>query len=540
MSSVFVLYHLVRANFLERIRRRNFLIVLFSVVLLSLAIATGRLVLRLDVYVGEYNSAWVGALVAGSTTVLLCFANFFIVKNAIGLDRRTGVGELVASTPMSKFTYLLGKFLSNFAVLVAIEGILFASAIIVQLVHGEANIDWFAILQPFVFIALPAMAAISALALFFETIPGLRSGIGNFLFVCLWFYMLFRIMAFNGILFDLPGILYVDSVFTSAAEAMNLPFSGGFSVEGGTVADPFAQYVRWEGVSWINEMVWWRLYWFLVAAALTGMAALTFDRFDSSRGIQRFLRRKRRKAAGAYQKSVKTEGHIVEQEGKGSDQFISHDATEVCLSGVSKISGLNHFGRILWSEIRMILKRPWWWYLISLYLIAMSLVVPVNDARTFWVPVIWLWFALAISGIGIRESYHRTEQIIFSAPHPLRLQFTATWLAGVVLTTLLGIAGARLFLFGESDAAIAWGVAAFFIPSFAFASGILSGNRRFFEGVFISWWLIGPMGSKGTGLDFMGVHQEVVSQGLHWKYLIGTIFLLILAYAGRWWRLRSL
>jgi hypothetical protein len=103
------LYHLIHASFLERVRRRNFLIVLFGVTLMSLAIATDRLVLRLDIYLGEYNSAWTGALVAGSTTVLLCFANFFIVKNAIKLDGDTDVGELIAATPTSKFIYLLGN-----------------------------------------------------------------------------------------------------------------------------------------------------------------------------------------------------------------------------------------------------------------------------------------------------------------------------------------------------------------------------------------------------------------------------------------------
>lgn len=539
MRGVRVLYHIVRSSFLERVRRRNFLFVLFSMILLSLTIATGRLVLRLDVYLGEYTSTWVGALVAGSTTVLLCFANFFIVKNAIALDRNTGVGELVASTPTSRFMYLLGKVISNFAVLVSIEALLFISAIVVQLVHGEPNIDLLAILQPFVFIALPAMAAISALALFFETLPGLRSGIGNLIFVILWFYMLFRILMFDGVLFDLPGILYIDSVFTTAAEKMNLPFSGGFSVEGGAMADPSAEYVRWEGVSWINEMIWDRLYWFIVAVGLTSMAAITFDRFDSSRGMLRFLNWKRRKVSSSHLRRVNDKIHDTDQEGRDIDLLKGTEVSAVYLPPASKRKGLRLFGRILWSELRMMLKRPWWWFLISLYLIVMSWIVPVMDARTFWVPVIWLWLALTISGIGTRESFHGTEQIIFSSPYPLCMQFSATWLAGFFLTMLMGVAGVRLILIGECDAALAWVIAALFIPSFALASGIISGNKRFFEGVFIGWWMIGPMGSEGTSLDFMGVHQEVVMQGLHWKYLAGAIILLIMAYAGRWWRLRS-
>ena len=65
-------------------------------------------------------------------------------------------------------------------------------------------------------------------------------------------------------------------------------------------------------------------------------------------------------------------------------------------------------------------------------------------------------------------------------------------------------------------------------------------GRQIFILNFIAWWLIGPMASKGTGLDFMGVHPEVVAWGIHWYYLLATVFLLGLAILGRWRQLRSL
>jgi hypothetical protein len=124
-------------------------------------------------------------------------------------------------------------------------------------------------------------------------------------------------------------------------------------------------------------------------------------------------------------------------------------------------------------------------------------------------------------------------------PHPLGSQFFATWLSGFILTIILGIAGSRLFFVGESDAALAWFIAALFIPTFALAVGVLNGNRRLFAGVFIAWWLLGPMASKGTGLDFVGVHPEVVARGIHWYYLVAAVTLLGLAFLGRWRQFRS-
>jgi hypothetical protein len=435
---------------------------------------------------------------------------------------------------------MLGKALSNFAVLMAIECVLFLSAILVLLVHGDPHIDVWAVLLPFVFIALPAMATISAVALLFETLPGLHSGFGNLLYVFLWFYLMFRMMAYDDIWLDLPGIHYVNSVFTAAAQTMDLPFEAGFSVEGGMMADPSAQYIRWENVSWINEMVGWRLYWFGVAICLTLLATVLFDRFDSSRKITNLICWPLQKVPRDHLRRKKVETIYTEDVEMTCDPSISCISPKVHLSLVNKISGMRFFGRVLWSELRLILKRPWWWFLVSLGLLVMSLIVPVLDARTLWVPLIWLWLSLTLSGIGNRETYHRTDQLAFSAPCPLRYQFFATWMAGVILTITMGIAGTRLFLVGETSAALAWFIGALFIPTFALATGILSGNRRLFEGVYIAWWLMGPMASKGTGLDFMGVHPEVVGRGIHWYYLVATILLLGLAHLGRWWQLRAL
>jgi hypothetical protein len=430
----------------------------------------------------------------------------------------------------------MGKVLSNFAMLMVIESVLFISAIIVQLVHGDPHINFLALFLPFLFVALPAMATISALALLFETLPGLRSGLGNLIFVFLWFFMIFRITTYNEMWLDLPGLLYFDRVFSEAAEVMEIPFDGGFSIEGGSLADPFARYVRWENLSWINEMIGWRLYWLGLAICLTLLAAIFFDRFESRNSFFHLIHWSRRKASHEYLKEHKIKG-LGTNEGELS---IRKTTSKIQLSPITKTLGSIQFGRIFWLEVRMILKRPWWWYLISLWLLAMSLLVPIQDAHTFWVPVIWLWLALVLSEMGTREVRYNTVQIVFSIPYPLRHHFFATWLAGFIATVIMGIAGLRLLLIGESEAALAWGIATIFISCLALFAGVLGGNRRFFEGIYSAWWLMGPMAKEGTALDFMGIHKEVVARGIHWFYLIASIILLALAFLGRWRKLCSL
>src|SRR5262249_51368723 len=64
MSQARALYHLMRADFLERVRRYSFLVTLGLAVWLGWAVSTGKLKLWISDSRGIYNSAWVGLLMA--------------------------------------------------------------------------------------------------------------------------------------------------------------------------------------------------------------------------------------------------------------------------------------------------------------------------------------------------------------------------------------------------------------------------------------------------------------------------------------------
>jgi len=75
-----VLWHLVKADFLGRVRRTSFLVTLAFAVFLGYQTFAGHVVLRLDDYRGVYNSAWVGALMGVVTSSFLTLVGFYIVK----------------------------------------------------------------------------------------------------------------------------------------------------------------------------------------------------------------------------------------------------------------------------------------------------------------------------------------------------------------------------------------------------------------------------------------------------------------------------
>ena len=159
-----MVYHLALADFRERTRRYSFLIILALVTYLGYTVNTGEFSLKLGNYQGINNSAWVGAQMVLVVTFVLSLFGFYLVRNSIERDTRTGVGQIIATTPISRVTYLLGKGLSHFLLLAVLVLLLASAALVMQLLRHEAAVDAWALVAPFLFVALPCMALIAGLA----------------------------------------------------------------------------------------------------------------------------------------------------------------------------------------------------------------------------------------------------------------------------------------------------------------------------------------------------------------------------------------
>jgi ABC-type Na+ efflux pump permease subunit len=188
MNQARVIHHLARADFLERVRRYSFLVMLGLAAFLGYQVAIGNVSVRLNEYRGEFNSAWVGSMMALMTTFFVGWFGFYLVKGSVARDRETGVGQILATTPLTRPLYTFGKWVSNFSVLLSMVIVVALTSIPIQLLAGEdTRINLIAIVEPFIFIALPMMALVAALAVLFESIPFLQGGFGNlayfFLFI---------------------------------------------------------------------------------------------------------------------------------------------------------------------------------------------------------------------------------------------------------------------------------------------------------------------------------------------------------------------
>ena len=241
-----VVYHVARADFLERVRRYSFLITLLFAVYLGYDAATGKIAVRLGEYRGVYTPAWIGINMALVATCFISLVGFYIVKNAVERDRITRVGEILAATPLTKATYALGKWLSNTAVLAAQVVVLALASIFMQFTVGEdRHLNLSALLAPFLLLTLPAISLTGAVALLFETMPVLRGGIGNVVWLFTW-GMGIGLAAVTGLEWlDFSGLLAVMNSITGAARAAIPGYSGEFGFQVSLEPARVASGLRW-------------------------------------------------------------------------------------------------------------------------------------------------------------------------------------------------------------------------------------------------------------------------------------------------------
>jgi hypothetical protein len=512
-----VIYHLARADFLERVRRYSFLLTLLFAFYLGYLVASGKMKLWLDEYRGVYTSAWIGTLTALTTSCFVSLVGFYVVKNAVDRDRRTRVGHILATTPLSKLAYVLGKAISNFTVLVAMVAVLALFAVAMQFLNlQDSRADFSALLSPFLLLAIPGMALIAAVAVLFETLPGLRGGFGNVLYFFVWATALGAPIITSETRFDPFGFVTAFKSLRAAAW-VNIPgYRGGFGLRLNPEAPKVLQSFRWEGIHWTNELLVERMIWFGVAFAIVLVAALLFDRFDPARSKQ--------------------PDFPVPRELTVSDT--AEVSVVVCAPGqLAPLGQAAHRGgsrSIFWAELKLALKgKLWWWYAVAGGLLIAQLAAPSALARGELLGLAWLWPVLVWSAMGTREPRYATDQLIFSSAHSIRRQFPMMWCAGVAIAAVTGSGFAlRLLVPPDWTGLIAWGTAVLFVPTLALALGVWSSTSKPFEITYTVLWYVGPL-NRIPRLDFTGSTRSAHPLFTILFYQLLTVLLLVISALGR-------
>ncbi|MFD2767171.1 hypothetical protein [Micromonospora eburnea] len=473
-----VLGALAVADFRERVRRPGYLVVLLAAVGLGYLAApspeTHWTIVNSGAYRGAYNSAYIGTVTALAGALWLSAGGFYVIRTAIARDEQTGVGQLLAATPLRVSGYLVGKFLSNLLVLGSMAAALAGTAVVMQLARGESHaVDPVALLLPFALFTVPALALTATAAVLFETLPVLRTGFGN----VVW--------------------LFVSMAAMIAGQSANAPLGGfGVHVFAESMRDELAAHgiavtefalglmyldepprtIVWTGVDFTAGFVGQRSLLVLLAIAAAALPAIWFGRFDPARAVA--------SAAPAPAAPAAPEP----------------PAAYVLSSPRTMPRHGRTFGRLLVGELRILTRSvSWWWWLGAAALVVIGAALPASASGPLLIAA-WIWPVLIWSRLGTQAREHGVDALLDAYRTPVRRTLTQ-WLAGVALTALVGLGpGVRMAASGDlAD----WAAGATFIPALALALGVLSQTHRLFQAVYPLLWY--AVVNDIASLDYLGV-----------------------------------
>ena len=478
-------------DFRDRVRRPAYAVILAAAVglgYLATPDAESRwVVMNLGSYRGLYNSAYIGMASALAGALWITLGGFYVVRNAITRDERSGVGELLAATPLRASAYFAGKFLSNVLVLTSMLGVLAVTALVIQIARGEyTTIEPLDLLMPFALIGFPMVVLTAAAALLFEAIPPLRAGLGN----VVWFFV-WLVIAVGGQSPHAPlGGIGVHPIAVSMRREMIAngidPFGQEFSL-GLTYLDRPLRTFEWSGYEPSAEFVLGRVALIGVAVVLALLPALWFGRFDPARS-----------AAHPAAPPADPEPAVA---AVTSPRPIEHAPAVPPRAGV-RMGG--SMGRLLVGELRILLQGvSRWWWLGVLAISLVAAVAPTGTGSRFVLPAAWIWPVLIWSRLGTQRHEYGVETLIAAYPAAHR-RIVAEYLAGVVVTALVGaVPLLRMVIAADRVGVGAWAAAVLFIPALALALGTLSRTHRLFQIIYLALWYATVNGVPFV--DYMGL-----------------------------------
>lgn len=491
---------IIKADYLQRTRGYSFLVTLAISLYLAYAFVpspdANYYTVRVDNYVGVYNSAWIGVVTAMMTSIFLFLFGFFLVNGSIKRDIETEVGMIIATTPISNLNYLLFKVLSNFLVLLTITGIVFIMAVVLFFSYGTGySFEVSQFILPYALITLPTIFFVSALSIVAEVTFGRRSVLQY-----IAFFILFNVLVANSLvkggaskasLFDPFGSRLVSYEMTEFVKA-----NYDDSVKGTSIGFIFGATKKinsfvFEGVYWPASFIVSRLGLAVMGVLLVLVSSRFFHRFDLREVPQR------------------------------KKNTTPDKATLGLLTGRLNLKDLPSltpsFGILLFIKTELLMlfrKGPRWFWLVNLGMMVAILFAPLQFAHSTLLPILWFLQVGRLSELVTKEKTYRLHHFTFASYQPLRRLLLSQVIAGILLTVTLALPlWMRYFFLGEIVAGI-WVVSgAIFIVLVAVCLGLMSGGKKLFEVLFflITYSnlnripLLDYFGATNPGLQSLGI-----------------------------------
>jgi hypothetical protein len=459
------------------------------------------------VHTPAYGSPYVGVATAILAAIFVLLVAFYLVAGSVRRDRETGVGAILAATPLGKGAYLAGKLAANAAYLGLVSALILAVGVGKFFAFGEGPLEPARLLVPWLFVSVPGTLFVAGMAVLFDVTPGLRGRAG----LVIWFFAsMFLLVALPVLLsggpdssrrpfFDPTGLATLTSLVEST-----LP-SGAHGVSMGLVfTDKPLVRVPWAGIQLPAGVIAARLASLLWAAPPFFLAILLFDRFDPARRLSgRLARRKAHEAPTSTEPAAVSDG--------------ARPARLLHLSELPPVSARPGVGAALLAETRLLWKAA---PLLCWALLAASAaggLLP-GEAASWAAAVFLVLLVPVISEAGAREALAGAEALVFSQPSVPRSP--TLWKTGSLALFLLATSAPLLLRAAWSSAAqlVALVTGLLFVAAFATGAALLTKGGKLFSGLYLALWYAAA--NKLPAADFCGIFGGGLGPWVRCAYLL--------------------
>lgn len=463
---------IIRADYLQRTRSYAFLITLMVTLGLAYAFVppagANYATVRIGEYVGENNAAWIGHVTAIMSSTFLWLFGFYLVNNGIRRDEETGVGQIISTTSISNFKYLLAKSLSNFFVLLTIMMIVMFMALVLVFIRGSGfQFDAWQFFSPYIFATIPGLFFLSALAVFAEVSLGRYSILQNIAFFILFIVVVSAVNESSSGSRHWFDVLGTSDITRQMEKNINHlhgesdhRISVGFMFSSGKIT---IKHFLFDGTVWESGYIMGRLIWMGLSFVLILISSFIFSRFDVKTRVKE---RKRKSGPVALEVSSMTK--------KLHPEKMPVATTSYAILPFVKM------------ELRMLVRKgPTWFWLINAGCFIALFFIPLTSAHQIGLPVLWFLQINRWADLVTKDKYYRTHFFTYAAYKPLQRLLTSQILAGVFLAFTLAVPVMLRYAIGGNFTAVVsilFGV--LFVVSLAVFSGIITGRKRLFEILF--------------------------------------------------------
>lgn len=459
------IWFIALSDFKERVRRFSFLaLCALSILAAFLFVPNPEAEMTSITVDAEYflqgtNWTWIPMASALCTGMLLPVAGFFYLRNTLSFDRKTGAIDLVYTSPVSRISYLAGKYISDLFLLVFILFVVIVSSFCMTLMHfPDSGFSILHFLSFFVSI-LPGIFLCSAVALLTEAIPIFRSRSGSWMAGVLFFVM--YIICVTLMVDNLQGVIARFFDMTGFAWMKDSIDRSVFYVTGNTAHVALGVYrddivgnlklseLFFMPLLFTKEKVVEKGCMIIVGIGICMAASIVMPRYEKDK----------KKGIVSEKRHRKSDGHGMV---------------------VTEVIQTFRNCSVLWF---VVMSGLW----LSLFLTDMELA-----QGTLWI-LTMAWSCILYADYGCREKKYSMDTLLPTFYHAYPCQILIRWCVGGSLSLLLSMPVIlRIALIGNWAGMMAGVLFAFLTPALSIFLGQISGSERVFEIVFlvICYWML--------------------------------------------------